>query len=328
MSVSLTDGPPNGAVRVAFIGTGGGIAAPGQRPWRNGPAVLLQAAELNLLIDTGRNALQGLHRRGSDPARLTYLAFTHLHSDHTVGLPDLVLATWVASGRARWTVLGPVGVGDLFERLFGPTGAFRQDIEARSLSPGTRRLFEQRLGSALEPPTFKVVEVAREGIVASASSWRLSASFAPDHVQPSLRSIAFRLDTSNASVVVTGDTGPSSAVAAFAQGADLLIHDCTLLDRSGPYAHAGVHTDPESLGRIAAEAGVRAVVGTHVTSGRDRDDLLGEFPGLVARAYHEPFRMAVDGLEVEVGSGSVRFLPPTRTQTARPPEPQTGRERT
>ncbi len=274
--------------------------------------MVVKTGGATILFDAGRNVLDGLFRVGIEPASITHLVFTHYHSDHTVGLPDLVLSTWVATGRSRWRVFGPPGARHLWYGLFGETGALRPDIDARVQGAHSRQLFSQRLGMPLVPPDADIVEVTNDGIVVDEPGTRLEASFAPDHVQPHLISVAYRVTTPAGSVVVTGDTGPSEAIARFARGADLLVHDCTIPSREGTYERGGVHTDPESLGRVAAAAGVRAVVGTHVTPGRDRHEVLRHYPELVARSFAGSFRMAVDGLAISVGPDGPRFDAPRR----------------
>lgn len=298
-----------GGMTVTLVGTSGGIAGDAHSLKRGGPAVVVDVGDASLLFDAGRNALIGLHRHGINPSKLTHLVFTHYHSDHTIGLPDLILSTWVASGRDRWQVLGPVGAKTLFERLFGVAGAFRPDIEARAFGGTSRLLFMQRHGRPLTTPQFSIFEIEQEGDVAGGADWRLEASFAPDHVQPALISVAFRITTPMASVVITGDTGPNDAVAAFAKDADLLIHDCTLLERHGVYERQQVHTDAESLGRVAAKAGVKAVIGTHVTRSIDDPAVLAHFASRVARHFAGPFTMAEDGLCITLGAGPVCFRP-------------------
>ncbi len=293
---------------VTFAGTGGGIASDKRSIERGGPAVVVEFGDIALLFDAGRNVLWNLLRFDIDPANLARILFTHHHSDHIIGLPDLVLSTWVASSRNHWEVSGPAGTRDLFDRLFGEKGAFRPDIEARAFGSSSRRLFKERIGKQLELPAFNVQEIGAEGRVHEGEEWQIDASFAPDHVQPALISVAYRVTTPSGTVVISGDTGPNDAMAEFAHGADLLIHDCTLLERKGVYLEQQVHTDAASLGRIAAQAGVKAVVGTHITRGIDRDAILGQFPERVAHAFDGDFRVAADGLQVEMEPGEVRFL--------------------
>lgn len=295
-----------------LVGTGGGIAKSADAPRRNGPAVVVTTGGATILFDTGRNVLDGLFRVGIEPASITHLVFTHYHSDHTVGLPDLVLSTWVATGRSRWRIFGPPGARHLWHGLFGETGAFRPDIDARVQGAHSRQLFFQRLGMPLVPPDADIIEIPSDGFVVDEPGWRLEASFAPDHVQPHLISVAYRVTTPAGSVVVTGDTGPSEAIARFARGADLLVHDCTIPSRDGTYERGGIHTDPEGLGRVAAAAGVKAVVGTHVTPARDRPEVLDRYPELVARSFAGTFRMAVDGLAISVSPDGLRLEAPGR----------------
>jgi ribonuclease BN (tRNA processing enzyme) len=99
------------------------------------------------------------------------------------------------------------------------------------------------------------------------------------------KSLSFRFDMPDRSIVYTGDTGPSSSVETLARDADLLIAE--MLDFSGTMvtvrnALAGQsearvreisehlvkhHLTPENIGEMAKRAGVRQVVVTHMGPG-------------------------------------------------------------
>src|SRR5437016_8735272 len=94
--------PVTSATQVVILGTG----TPNPDPDRSGPAVAIVAGGKAYLIDAGpgvvrrASAASRLHQiDGLKADRLDIVFITHLHSDHTVGLPDLIHTGWVA-GRA------------------------------------------------------------------------------------------------------------------------------------------------------------------------------------------------------------------------------------
>jgi ribonuclease BN (tRNA processing enzyme) len=92
---------------------------------------------------------------------------------------------------------------------------------------------------------------------------------------------AYRFDTKDRSVVMSGDTAYSPELAEFAKGADVLIHEAMYLPgveaivRSSPNTTRlrehllASHTSTEDVGRVAARAGVKTVVLSHLVPGGD-----------------------------------------------------------
>ena len=80
-------------MKVIMIGTGSGIGLYEHSDHdQAGPTVLLDTGDELLLFDAGRSALQNVFKSGYNPAAIDRLFLTHFHSDHTVGLPDLVIS--------------------------------------------------------------------------------------------------------------------------------------------------------------------------------------------------------------------------------------------
>ncbi len=79
-----------GSMKVVLLGAG----TPTPYAERAGPATLVQAGSETLLFDTGRGVATQLFQKGIAPGSITAHFFTHLHSDHTEGLPDLWLTGW------------------------------------------------------------------------------------------------------------------------------------------------------------------------------------------------------------------------------------------
>jgi ribonuclease Z len=102
-------------------------------------------------------------------------------------------------------------------------------------------------------------------------------------------------------VVITGDTRPCDGVRHAAKGADLLVHEATFSHQDHERAAETGHTTALQAAKIAAEAGVKRLVLTHISPRytRDAPELVAE-----ARAVFPETTVARDGMEVEVGFGS------------------------
>jgi hypothetical protein len=92
--------------RVVLLGTGD----PGADPDQSGPATAV-VVNTPYLVDLGagvvRRATAAVVDRGItalEPTNLSVAFVTHLHSDHTVGYPDLMLTPWVLGRRVALEV--------------------------------------------------------------------------------------------------------------------------------------------------------------------------------------------------------------------------------
>ncbi|HEX6736660.1 MAG TPA: MBL fold metallo-hydrolase, partial [Vicinamibacteria bacterium] len=107
--------PPSAPSRtqVVLLGTGN----PPADPDRSGPATAVVVNDTAYLVDLGagvvRRAKSAVVDKGIaalDPVKLRVAFVTHLHSDHTVGFPDLILTPWVIGRRVPLQVYGPSGI--------------------------------------------------------------------------------------------------------------------------------------------------------------------------------------------------------------------------
>src|SRR5678815_1106385 len=87
------------ALKVTLLGTG----RPDPAIDRFGPATLVEAGKITLLFDCGRGASQRLWQLKTPLGKIDALFLTHLHSDHTVGIPDFWLTGWLQTPYGRRT---------------------------------------------------------------------------------------------------------------------------------------------------------------------------------------------------------------------------------
>src|SRR5690242_14203870 len=101
------------AMKVTFLGTGGG---PRPNPTRFGASILVHVGTEDLLFDCGRGVTLRLVQAGIPLRHVSKIFLTHLHSDHVIGIPDLLLTGWGTSGRAvPLRVWGPNGTRRMME---------------------------------------------------------------------------------------------------------------------------------------------------------------------------------------------------------------------
>jgi ribonuclease BN (tRNA processing enzyme) len=123
--------PDTSATMVVMLGTG----TPNADPDRSGPSVAIVAGGRAYLVDCGPGVVRraaAAQRAGVTalmPESLSIVFITHLHSDHTVGLPDLMLTPWVLERRRPLAVYGPPGVRAMTDHLLA---AYAEDIRVRN----------------------------------------------------------------------------------------------------------------------------------------------------------------------------------------------------
>jgi ribonuclease BN (tRNA processing enzyme) len=235
------------ATRVVMLGTG----TPNADPDRSGPAVAVVRGGDAYLVDAGPGIVRraAAARRGGVEAlaaeRLRVVFLTHLHSDHTLGLPDLILSPWVLERREPLEVYGPPGTRAMVDHLLA---AYRADIRNRldGLEPANETGW-----------TVNVHEVA-PGVVLRRGDLTVRA-FAVPHGDWA-HAFGYRFETPGRAVVVSGDTRASDAVVAACDGCDVLVHEVYSADRFATRPpewqryHARAHTSTTELAALAARA--------------------------------------------------------------------------
>lgn len=202
-----------------MLGTGN----PLPYPHRNGPSIAVVVNEVPYIFDVGAGIWHGMGRempqfRGHRIAGITLRnnkatrAFiTHLHSDHTLGLPALILAPWALGRTEPVHVYGPAGTSELVD---GILMAWRRDIDYRVYSPTEKNDTGWRAVAH---------EITAEGRVYEDANVRVLAFKACHGLWPF--PLAYRIETPDRVVAISGDTTICPGVRRAAENADLLFHE-------------------------------------------------------------------------------------------------------
>jgi ribonuclease Z len=245
---------------VVLLGTG----TPPADPDRSGPASAVVVDGTPYLVDFGagvvrraKSAVVDKGVAGLDPVKIRVVFVTHLHSDHTVGYPDLILTPWVLGRRVPLEVHGPRGIKAMTEHVFE---AYRADFEARSRD---RELYT--VGAFPEGHAVNAHEVA-PGVVYKDANVKVTA-FATKHT---MESYGYRFDTPDRSVVFSGDTNPTPATIEACNGCDVLVHEVLTHDwlsrRPDFHAYAARHhTTTTQLVELATKARPKLLVLYHAS---------------------------------------------------------------
>jgi ribonuclease Z len=221
------------------------------------------ASMLHRMVEAGY--MRGMLGVAATGPRLRRILFTHLHSDHCTGLADILWAGWIQKLFDNQLVIsGPPGTIDFVEKLID---AYSYDVHVRTVSDeGLRR-------EDLMPR----IEEVEEGWCVESNDLRISA-FRVEH-EPVDQAFGYRLDGSEGSVVISGDTKLSPNLIEHAQEADLLVHEVIsspafrrlYSDPNTPAARrqrmdfiSGYHTPSQELGRIATDSNARHLVMSHL----------------------------------------------------------------
>lgn len=260
--------PPE--TRVLLLGTG----TPNAEPDRSGPALAVVVNGAAYLVDAG----PGVVRRANEarelgvealaPENLRTVFLTHLHTDHTVGLPDLAYTPWTLGREEPLRVFGPTGTEAMARHL---EAAYAEDVRMRLYG----------LEPANESGHRIVARDVEPGVVYEDDNVRVTAFPVRHGSWP--QAFGYRFDTADRSIVVSGDAAPSPSVAAACSECDVLVHEVYsregFLGRDPVWQryHRSFHTSGPELGRLAAEARPRLLVLTHqLLWGASPEDLVAE----------------------------------------------------
>ncbi|UZE46701.1 MBL fold metallo-hydrolase [Rhodopseudomonas sp. P2A-2r] len=279
--------------RWVFLGTKGG---PRITTGRSNPANVLLVDNVPYVVDCGYGVAKRLAEAKVALPDIRYVFVTHMHSDHVLEFGNMVDGAWSVGLNHPIEAFGPVGLDALTKAYWESN---RADIEIRMPDEGKP-----------DPRKLLVVkEITQSGPIMSNDKVKVTALRTP-HPPILENNYAFRFDTPDGAIVYACDTAYNPALADFAKGADLLIHEALYLPGvdalAGRIKNAATlkehllasHTSTEDVGRIAQAAGVKKLVMTHLVPG-DIDSITDEMWMEGARKHYSgPIVVAKDLMEI------------------------------
>lgn len=255
-----------------------GAGTPQPLAGRWGSSYALEFDDAVVMVDCGPAATLKLLRQDLWITDVEWLFFTHHHSDHNCDYPCLMLFRWdQTTDEPALNVIGPPPTVELTEKLFGPEGAFADDIHARIEDIASKRCHLQRGGSLPRPgPRYEATDV-EPGAVIEGAGWTATCARS-QHMQPLLWPLAWRFDWEGGSVCFSGDTAPADEVTELARGAHTLVANAPLSSTSLHEDLATCIYSELDAAEAARDAGVDRLVLVHLASGimRNREATLSE----------------------------------------------------
>lgn len=231
-----------------------GTGSPTPRPGRAGPGVLVRSGDVSLQVDAGRATSLRLSEAGIQPQDLSGLLITHHHYDHLTGVEDIVLARWLAmrSKRDYFPMLAPAGASAKFvSRIMD---IWEDDIAVRQLH------MDIRTSPAANLEVFSAKQTPE--LVWEHDGVKLFSGLV--HHEPVEPSVAYRFETPDGIVTVSGDTKNCEEMEILSQGADILVHEAMRKSIFPNAVVADYHADTIELGAMAQRAGVKKLVLYHL----------------------------------------------------------------
>ena len=269
---------------VVVLGTG----TPNADPERSGPSVAVVVNNHAYLVDCGPGVVRraaAAENNGFEalkPTELKIVFITHLHSDHTLGYPDLIFSPWVLGRKEPIQAYGPHGLRSMTRHI---EKAWSEDIHVR--------------GNGLEHANatgYKVVVHEISIGVVYRDDYVTVTAFPVKH---GIWKYAFgyRFETKDRRIVISGDTAPTDEVVKMCDGCDLLLHEVynphgeELKEAHWKEYFGSFHTSPVELAEIARRARPKMLVIYHqVLEKLPESDLIEQFK----REYSGNFVFAKD----------------------------------
>lgn len=243
--------------KIVMLGTG----TPIPDPDRQGPSLVIVVDSTPYFFDAGTGVVRraaAAQREGVPGLRmpqLQHVFITHLHSDHTLGLTDLLLTPWVQGRTVPLEVYGPPGTQHMVSALLD---AFDEDIHERLATAAgpSANGWKANVHEVAEGVVYKDERITVRAFAVQHSGWKYA--------------FGYRVDTPDRSIVISGDTRPSPAIAKACNGCDVLIHEVysdsgfSTVPRLRQAYHKQAHTSARQLGEIATQARPKLLILTHI----------------------------------------------------------------
>ena len=255
---------------VVMLGTG----TPNAEPDRSGPSTAIIVDDTPYVIDCGPGIVRKAQEasvKGFQQLRaenLNHLFLTHLHSDHTVGLPDLILTPWVLGRREKLKIFGPPGTRKMVKHIHK---AWEEDIKVRrdGLESADRTGYRTVVKEVVGGPVYDDNNVVVSSFETMHGSW--------DH------SLSYRFEIGGKVVCISGDCSPTERLTDNYRGCDVLIHEVYSSKgfkekpKGWQRYHSRSHTSSKELGRMASIVKPKLLILTHqLMWGSKEEDIIND----------------------------------------------------
>jgi len=239
-------------MRVTILGSG----TPRPDINRFSQSILIEAGDEKLLFDVGRGATIRLSQAKINIKDIDKVFLTHLHSDHTLGLPDLIMTGWIYQRSQQFQIFGPVGTKNFVKNI---KLAFSEDIKIRTVPPENH---------TLEGLSTSVTEI-EEGLVYKKNGIEVIA-FRVDHGGGVEHAFGYKIIYNKRVVVISGDTNYSNNLIKYAKNCDLLIHEIAdapskvISNNARVQGLMNYHTTPSEMVKIINLVNPKFTILTHI----------------------------------------------------------------
>jgi len=252
---------PAKKTRLILLGTGGG---PTPKKNRSAPAQVIVVNDVAYVIDCGNGVARQFVTAGLKLGSIRDVFITHHHSDHNADYGNLLLLAWASDLTHRVDTYGPPPL----ERMT------RQFLELNDYDIQTRIADEGRPPLA---PLIHAHEISAPGLVMQDENVKVTATLVQH--PPVVPAFAYRFDTADRSIVISGDTAPSDNLIQLAQGADVLVHEVMYMPALEKLIASetnatrlkehllAAHSSAEQVGKVATAAKVKTLVLSHFVPG-------------------------------------------------------------
>ena len=280
------------STKLFILGTG----TPNPNPERMGSSYLVLANDEPYLFDYGTGVIRriaafspswGGEYQALEVENLKYAFLTHIHSDHTLGLADLIITPWIMGRSEPLKIFGPKGAKNMHTNIIK---AYQPDIDYRIF--GTQP--QNSTG-------YKVIfNELKDKFVYQDENIKVTA-FLNDHGDLQ-ESYGFLIETSDKKILISGDTAMSKNLISYGENLDYLIHE--IYSQKGfnnktpdwQKYHQAHHTGPREVAEIANLLQPKSLILSHILFwGSSEQEILDE----VKTFYSGKIIVAEDGMIFE-----------------------------
>ena len=260
----------NTDTKLVLLGTGTPFADPN----KSGPSLAIIVNNISYIVDCGpgvvRRAAQAkeLGFPSLEAAQLKTLFITHLHSDHTAGIADIILTPAVLDRNAPINIYGPAGTKKMTHHIME---AYKEDILIRinGLEKGDAIAYKVNTHEIKEGEIYKDSNIIVTAFNVKHGQWE--------------NAFGFVFQTKDKKIVISGDCTYSENLIKYAKGCDILVHevysDAGLKKRTQRWQdyHSAFHTSTYQLAAIANQVKPKLLILNHqLTFGTSLQSLLEE----------------------------------------------------